>query len=283
MSGALGAPERAWLRRLAISLYGAPPDLPVEDFCALLARHGIGGIGLTPPVFAALAPEAIAAMLTRHGLRAASLNSAGYLLHADPAEAAAQAALEARLLATGRLLGAPVNVIPGGLLHTRPGPGGADPAALRAATRRALAGLAARADGAVLALEPMHPMALGLRSVLNQIDAARAALAPLPGFGLTLDLFHSHWDAGLEALLDQAPGLLRVVQICGVDLPADGGPPRRAALDRGQVDVGGFLRALDAAGYGGMLEYEVFWDAMGRPAAEDLVQDAVRGFLSLRG
>ncbi|WP_431282287.1 sugar phosphate isomerase/epimerase family protein [Humitalea sp. 24SJ18S-53] len=272
------------LRRFAISLYGAPPDYPLEAFCALLASHGIGGIGLTPPVFSAHAPEEIAAVLARHGLRAASLNSAGYFLHADPAEAAAQAALDARLLAAALVLQAPVNVIPGGLLHTLPGAAGADPALLRAATRRALAAMAAATPKDVaLSLEPMHPMAMGLRSCLNQLSAARDAIQDLPGFGLTLDLFHSYWDDGIEALLRDTAGLLRVVQVCGVVLPRDGGPPRRAALRQGEIDVAAFLRALDAAGYDGMIEYEVFFDAMGRPTPEALVEQAVRDFAAISG
>lgn len=277
--------QRALLRRFAISLYGAPPDYPAEAFCALLAARGIGGIGLTPPVLSAMPAGALAAMLGRHGLVASSLNSAGYMLHADPAAAAAQAAFDTRLLAAAAVLRAPVNVIPGGLLHAAPGASGQDPARLRQATREALAALAGRAEaqGIALSLEPMHPMALGLRSCLNQIAAARAAIAGLPAFGLTLDLFHSHWDADLITLLEQAPALLRVVQVCGVALPRDGGPPQRAALGAGDIDVASFLRALDAAGYRGLVEYEVFFEAMGRPDPPALVDQAVAGFLALAG
>lgn len=273
-------PWSAARRRFAVSLYGAPPDFPLDRFCALLAARGIGGIGLTPPVLLAMPPADLAAMLARHGLRASSLNSAGYVLHADAEAAAAQAHLDARLFAAAALLEAPVNVIPGGLLHAAPGAG---LAALRAASRQGLADLDARAgrQGVTLSLEPMHPMALGLRGCINHLAAARRAVAGLSRTGLTLDLFHSHWDDGIDGLLREAVELLRVVQISGVTLPRDGGPPRRAALGSGEIDVASFLRALDVAGYRGMIEYEVFFDAMGGPEPAALIDGALAGMRAL--
>jgi sugar phosphate isomerase/epimerase len=111
---------RTLLRRFAVSLYGAPPGYPVAAFCALLAARGIGGIGLTPDAVSMMEPDGLASLLARHDLRASSLNSAGYLLHADAQAAAIQERLEARLFDAAVALDTPVNVIPGGLLHAGP-------------------------------------------------------------------------------------------------------------------------------------------------------------------
>ena len=61
-----------------------------------------------------------------------------------------------------------------------------------------------------------------------------------------------------------------VVQICGQIVPPDGA-----------ADLALFLWDLDAAGYGGAIECEVFWDQMGQPEPEGLLDRAVRDFLAL--
>lgn len=284
--GILGGSAAARLRRLSFNLYMAPPDCSVERFCAMAEARGVGGVGLTARAVEALAPERLAQLLRRHGLACTSLNSAGYVLHADAAAAAAQAALDARLLAAAQALGAPVNVILGGTLHGA-APGG--PAlTLREARRRAAEGLdalarRARAAGVRLALEPMHPTALGTKGCINQISHARALAARHTEVGLTLDFHHSWWDEDLSACIAGAVQDLLVVQICGQAVPADGGAARRAELAAGPDDLALFLRDLDAAGYGGAIEYEVFWDQMGQPALEGLLDRAVRDYLALTG
>lgn len=270
------------LRRFAVSLYAVPPDLPVPRFCAMLAARGIGGIGLTARAVETLDPEALARLLRDHDLRATSLNSAGYVLHIDPAAAAAQAALDVQLLDAAAALDAPVNVILGGTLHAAT-PGSAAPP-LREAWHRAAEGLArlaeqARAAGVRLALEPMHPLALGTKGCINQLSHARALAARHAGVGLTLDLYHSWWDADLPAAVAEAD--IQVAQVCGLDVPADGTPPLRAELSAGPSDLALFLRDLDAAEYAGAVEYEVFWDPMGRPDADGLLDRATRDWLAL--
>ena len=273
----------ARLRRLAANFYLAPPDCPIERFCAMVARRGLGGVGLTAHAVEALPPEALAQLLRQHDLAATSLNSAGYVLHADPAVAAAQAALDTRLFEAAQALGAPINVILGGTLHAA-GQGAAP--ALREARARAAEGLArlaerAEATGVRLALEPMHPLALGTKGCINQISTARELAARHAAVGLTLDLYHSWWDADLAPTVAAMPREILLAQICGLVVPADGSAPLRAELAAGPADLALFLRDLDAAGYRGPIEYEVFWDAMGRPEPEALLDRAARDWLTL--
>ncbi|MCZ8147905.1 MAG: hypothetical protein O9325_08680, partial [Roseomonas sp.] len=63
--------------------------------------------------------------------------------------------------------------------------------------------------------------------------------------------------------------------------PPDGTAARRAELSQGPADLALFLRDLDRAGYDGAIEYEVFWDQMGRPELEGLLNRAVQDFLAL--
>jgi sugar phosphate isomerase/epimerase len=277
--GILGGDTASRLRRFAVSLYAAPPDCALEDFCAMLARRGIGGIGLTARAVETHAPEALARLLRTHDLAATSLNSAGYVLHDDPALAAAQAALDIRLFEAAQALGAPVNVILGGTLHA----GGLDLRSARQRSAEGLAALAARAAplGVRLALEPMHPAALGTRSCINQLALARPLVAAHPGMGLTLDFYHSWWDADLAPTIRGQPGSILVAQTCGLDVPPDGSPPRRAPLGTAPPDLAMMLRDLHEAGFAGAIEYEVFWDQIGRPSPEAMLDDAVRDHLAL--
>lgn len=164
-----------------MSEYAAPTGSTSSDFFALLAKRGIGGIGLTANTVQTLAPAALRRLLVDHGLRPSSLNSVGYVLHADPEMARGQRLLDVRHFAAAAEVGAPVNLLPGGLLHAAPG------TSLSEARARALDGLrrlAERADreGARLSLEPFHPMAIGSRSCINQISAALARSPPGPAW-----------------------------------------------------------------------------------------------------
>lgn len=254
------------LTRFAVSAYAAPCDCPLELFCRMLADRGFGGIGLTAREVDARSPRDLRRLLDAHGLRTTSLNSAGYMLHADPTAARAQATYDDRLFAAAAELDAPVNLIPGGLLQAAAGMSLRD---ARARVSDGIAGFAerARAEGVRLALEPFHPMAIGPRGCINQISAALAAIAPFPWMGLTLDLHHSWWDVDLEPLLTNHQDRIMLIQICGIELPADGSAPRRAELGAaGTHEVHRVLQLATAVGHTGGIEYEVFHEQLGGPA-----------------
>jgi len=284
LASLFGASEAERMRRLSFNEYMAPADCGIERFCAMAAERGAGGVGLTARAMAAMPPAALARLLRTHDLACTSLNSAGYVLHADPAAAAAQARLDDLLFAAAEELHAPINVILGGTLHSASHATPALP--LREARARAaegLARLAARAQrsGVRLALEPMHPTALGTKGCVNQVSHARALAARQAEVGLTLDFHHSWWDEDLRAAIAEATRDILVVQICGQSVPPDGSAARRAELAEGPADLALFLRDIDAAGYAGAIEYEVFWDQMGKPDLPGLLDRARRDFLAL--
>ena len=264
-------------RRLAVSFYAAPPDCSIETFCRVLAARDLGGVGLTIPAVEAMAPADLARLLARHDLVATSLNSAGYMLHEDPAAARQQMEHDKLLFEAAAWVDAPINVIPGGTCHAAHG---TPLRQLRARVAEGLAALANRAAraGARLALEVMHPMSIGLRGCINQLSHAHTAIAPHPGFGLTLDLFHSWWDADLGATLSQATDRLSIIQICGIAVPPDGTPPRRSELAQDNGAAADFMRQIAASSYDGLIEYELFYHQIGETDVSALIDRAASDF-----
>jgi sugar phosphate isomerase/epimerase len=276
------APDPA-LRGLAVSFYAAPDDCGLEPFCALLAERGIGGLGLTARATEGRTPGQVASLLAAHDLVGTSLNSAGYFLHADEGRARAQRELDARLLEWASVLQVPLNVIPGGVDDARATGQRVSVIEARRRAQDALVELADRAavHGVRLSLEPMHPLGLPDKGCINQLSAARAAIADLPGVGLTLDLFHSWWDADLADTVSSAVDDLLVVQVCGVVTGPAGTPPRRTDMALGSVDVGELLEQLDAAGRTAPVEFEVMQFQQAQEVV-GLLDRAARDWLGLR-
>lgn len=73
-----------------------------------------------------------------------------------------------------------------------------------------------------------------------------------------------------------------LIQICGIELPADGDAPRRAELGAaGAPEVERMLRLAADAGHTGGIEYEVFHDQLGAPDIEQLLDRAAAALLAL--
>lgn len=271
------------LRGLAVSFYAAPDDCSLERFCSLLAERGVGGIGLTAGATEGRTPQQVTSLLTAHDLVGTSLNSAGYFLHADEGRTRAQRELDARLLEWAAVLKVPLNVIPGGLDDARSTGRAVRVSEARRRAQDALAELAGRAvaAGVQLSLEPMHPLLLPDKGCINQLSAARAAVTGLPGVGLTLDLFHSWWDADLADTVASAVDDLLVVQVCGVVTGPPGTPPRRTDMALGSVDVGEFLDQVEAAGRTAPVEFEVMQFQQAQEVT-GLLDRAARDFVQLR-
>lgn len=107
----------------------------------------------------------------------------------------------------------------------------------------------AAAAGLTLAVEPLNRYET---SVLNTVDQAMDALGPLfgPGLGLALDTYHlnieeQHPDDAIR----RAGAAIAHVQVCGSD---------RGAVGDDHTDWPGIFRALDDAGYTGILGLESF-------------------------
>ncbi len=119
----------------------------------------------------------------------------------------------------------------------------------------------ARANGVRLAIEPLHPMYAAERACVNTLEQALDICDLLgDGVGVAIDVYHVWWDPKLEQQIARAGAAGRIFahHICDWLVPT-----RDLLLDRGMmgdgvIDLRGIRAAVEAAGYDGPQEVEIF-------------------------
>jgi len=167
-------------------------------------------------------------------------------------------------------LGSPCLVlVVGGLPQfSRPGSlSSSDIAAAREEVTAAIAELLDYADksGMPLAIEPLHPMYAADRACVNTMAQANALcdeLAPdgTDGLGLAVDVYHVWWDPLLRAEIIRAGERNRLFayHICDWLVPTRDLLNDRGMMGDGVIDLPLIRGWMDAAGYRGMHEVEIF-------------------------
>ncbi|MGA4685016.1 sugar phosphate isomerase/epimerase family protein [Micromonospora sp. AB353] len=222
-------------------------------------RAGIPAIGLWREPVAEIGVPAAARLAADAGLRVSSLCRGGFLTAADEAGRAAALADNRRAIdEAAELRAACLVLVVGGLP-----PGSRDLAGARQRVADALAELApyATARGVRLALEPLHPMYCADRAVLSTLGQALdlAEAFPAEQVGVVVDTFHVWWDPDVWRQIARAGARIASFQVCDflTPLPADvllG----RGMMGDGHIDFPPLRRAVEAAGYTGDVEVEIF-------------------------
>lgn len=219
---------------------------------------GVAGITVWRDALAAHGLKESARLLAGSGLEVVSLCRGGFF----PAfsEADRQKALDdnRRAIDEAAAIGAPLIVLVCGAV---PGMPLAESRRQIADALFALIPYAAQA-GVKLGIEPLHPMYAAERSAVNTLSQANDMVEVLnsPQVGVTLDVYHVWWDEELESEIARCARLnaLFSYHVCDWRLAT-----RDLLLDRGLMGEGCIpLRrirsAVEAAGYSGMIEVEIF-------------------------
>lgn len=226
-------------------------------------RHGLEAIGLWRQNVAEQGLDETVKLVQDAGLRVSSLCRGGFLTSGD--------ALDDNRLAIDEAaaLGAPCLVmVVGGLPGVVPGEpmaAGAskDLAGARERVAEALEVLAPYAGerGVRLALEPLHPIYCPDRAVLSTLGQAIDLAEPyrVEQVGVVVDTFHVWWDPQVLEQIARAGERIASYQVCDYlhPLPADvllG----RGMMGDGVIDFAPITRAVQAAGYTGDIEVEIF-------------------------
>ncbi|MGW8974875.1 sugar phosphate isomerase/epimerase family protein [Streptomyces platensis] len=255
------------------------PEL--ADGCA---RAGVRGVGLWRAPVQQYGVAAAARLIRDAGLRVSSLCRGGFFTALEPGERAAalddnRAALdEAAALGTDTLV-----LVSGGLP-----PGSRDLAGARERIADALGELApyAAERGVRLALEPLHPMYAADRCVVCTLAQALdlAERFPADRVGVVVDTYHLWWDDTVGAQIGRAGGTggaagsrIAAFQLADWVTPLpEGVLLGRGQLGDGSVDLRWFRGRVEAAGYRGPVEVEIFNPALWARDGAEVLAEVVR-------
>ncbi|MFB8087749.1 sugar phosphate isomerase/epimerase family protein [Streptomyces sp. NPDC055992] len=244
------------------------------------AKAGVDKVGLWRAPVQSYGVEATARLLADHGLTVTSLCRGGFLTAQDPAERTRalddnRAALdEAAGVGTDTLV-----LVSGGLPE-----GSKDLYGARERIADALAELVpyAAERGVRLAIEPLHPMFASDRCVVSTLSQALdlAERFPAERVGVVVDTYHLWWDDRAPAQIARAGagGRIHSFQLADWITPLPAGVLLgRGQLGDGSVDFRFFREAVEATGFDGPVEVEIFnEDLWARDGAEVLAEVAAR-------
>jgi sugar phosphate isomerase/epimerase len=258
---------------------------PFDEALRLTRAGGYESIGLWREPVQAVGLDEAARRLADSGLRVSSLCRGGFFtIPEGPARRVAiddnRRAIDetAALAASGAPGSAAVLVLVAGGIPV----GTTDLAGSRERVADAIAELApdAASAGVTLAIEPLHPMYASDRAVVSTLKQALDLAEPFDAstVGVVVDTFHLWWDPEVFEQIARAgaSGRMASYQVCdwATPLPADVLLARHYPGD-GVIDFAAFTAAVEAAGYTGDIEVELFneaiWDA---PWAEVVARTA---------
>jgi sugar phosphate isomerase/epimerase len=245
------------------------------------ARHGIRGIAPWRDKLEALGAAEAARLIRLHELTVTGLCRGGMFPAADAAGRRAAVDDNRRAVDDAATLGAQCLVlVVGGVV-----PGSRDLIGARQMVSDGISQVLehARAAGIPLAIEPLHPMYCADRACVNTIDQALDlcdALDPTPvgarpsgAIGVAVDAYHVWWDPNLAGALARA-GSRRILgyHICDWLVPTTDLLNDRGMMGDGVIDLPGLRALVEAQGYQGFHEVEIFSNRWWKEDADAVLQ-----------
>ena len=224
-----------------------------------LSRHGIRETAVWLPRLEETGVAEAGRILRDNGIVATSVCADGLLTSAGNAEGSIVLDRNRRWLEQAAEIGATSMVtITGGLPE-----GVRDLDSMRAQALERLAALIpdARSAGVRLALEPLHPIVCGFRSVISTLGEALDALGQLESddvMGIAFDSYALWWEVSLEEKIRRTAPHLLCVHVSDwlqdtSDVRLDRGMPGDGLIDNRRI-----RGWLEQAGFSGSIEVEIF-------------------------
>ncbi|MET7618114.1 sugar phosphate isomerase/epimerase family protein [Streptomyces sp. NPDC005408] len=257
-------------------------QLTLPELTEACGALGIGGVGLWREPVQAYGVEAAAKLVRDAGLTVTSLCRGGFLTAMNPAERARALADNRTAIDEASALGTDTLVLVSGGLP----PGSRDLAAARERIADALSVLAPYAEerGVRLAIEPLHPMYASDRCVVSTLTQALdlAERFPASQVGVVVDTYHIWWDDQAPSAVARAGASDRIhaFQLADWTTPLPAGVLNgRGQLGDGAIDMREWRARVDAAGYGGAIEVELFNEGLWARDGVDVLEETARRFI----
>lgn len=237
---------------------------PIEEVIEAVARQGFGGIAPWRREVEGGDVAAIARRISEAGLKVTGYCRSTYIPAADRAAFLANVEANRRAIDDAATLGsASFVMVVGGLPD-----GSKDITAARAQVAEASALLLehGRKAGVRIALEPLHPVYAADRSCLSLLSEALDMCDGIEGntvnpwLGVCIDVYHVWWDPNLRRDIARAGKAKRIFgfHVCDWLVPTRDVLNDRGMMGDGVIDVPGIRGDIEAAGYAGLVEVEIF-------------------------
>jgi sugar phosphate isomerase/epimerase len=263
-------PERLSLNTATVK------HLNLRESVELCQRHGIANIGLWREQVQEIGAGAAAEIVDAAGLRVSTLCRSGFFT-VDPSDRSRMLDDNRAAIEEAATVGAEVLVLVSGGLA----PGSRSLTHARELIANAISELAplAAAAGVRLGIEALHPMFCADRCAVSRLGQALdlALQFPVETVGVVVDSYHVWWDDQLLTDIARAGERIFSYQVCDWTLPL----PADMLLGRGHVGDGHIefepmTRAVEATGYDGMIEVEIFnqkiWDTPPDDTARTVIE-----------
>lgn len=245
--------------KLSINTATLRAQWKLEQIIDGCARHAIRGISPWRDQVQALGLQETARRLRSHDLTVTGYCRGGMFPGATPQDRQERAADNRRAVDEALELNAACLVLVVGGLPA----GSKDLAGARQQVRDGLSALLeyARPLGMPLAIEPLHPMYAADRACVNTLAQANTLCDELgdDGLGIAVDLYHTWWDPQFLPEVARA-GRQRILafHICDWLVPTRDLLMDRGMMGDGVIDIRGCRQAVEAQGYRGFHEVEIF-------------------------
>jgi sugar phosphate isomerase/epimerase len=265
--------ERSGAEGLSINLATVREQWNLGQAVAACAKLGIKAIDPWRDQVAAFGLKNSAKAIADHGMQVTGYCRGGMFTAADPGGRAAAIDDNRRAIDEAAALGADCLVlVVGGVPQ-----GSRDVAGARLQVAEGIAAVLphARAANMPLAIEPLHPMYAADRACVNTLGQALDLAGQIaPDVGVAIDVYHVWWDPELAAQIARAGREKRIFahHICDWLVPTKDLLLDRGMMGDGIIDLKGFRRMIEDAGFRGPQEVEIFstGDWWKRPGEEVL-------------
>jgi sugar phosphate isomerase/epimerase len=239
----------------------------LPDIISGCARHGIRGISPWRDQVAATGLKDTASRIRDAGLMVSGYCRGGMFPAVDRENRRAAQDDNKRAVDEALTIGAPCLIlVVGGLPKDREGRvRSKDLGGAREMVRDGIGELLeyARPAGMPLAIEPLHPMYAADRACVNTMEHANDLCDELgAGLGIAVDAYHVWWDPHLQREIERAGNAavsrLLAYHICDWLVPTTDLLNDRGMMGDGVIDLPRLRSWMEACGYRGMHEVEIF-------------------------
>jgi sugar phosphate isomerase/epimerase len=269
------APTRFSINQMTVKQLSVPE---LVDACL---ESGVRGVGLWREPVRSYGVEATAKLVRDAGLTVTTLCRGGFFTAIDPVERAEALGDNHAAIDEAAALGTDTLVLVSGGLPA----GSKDLRGARERVEDALAVLApyAAERGVRLAIEPLHPMYASDRCVVSTLAQALdlAERFPAEQVGVTVDTYHVWWDdtAPEQIARAGAGGRIHTFQLADWTTPLPEGVLNgRGQIGDGSIDMREWRGYVEAAGYTGPIEVELFNEALWARDGREVLAETVARF-----